>query len=303
MIKAFLQTSSPVQGMLVAALTFLLLSVMQVFAKLLGEAGYHPVEVTFYRNAIGFLIVLGWLLARKRAALMKTKRPRAHISRAVIGTTGFVLNIAAFQLMPLSETTIFLFSSSLIMPVLAVVFLKDKVGVYRWLSIVVGFCGVALIAQPSGQVSLIGVVCALSGATTTAIVGINLRYLGRTEHPLTVVFFFLMIGALLAGAAMPFFAHAPKMTDLWMIAGIAASGTAAQILLSLAYKLAPPALVAPLNYTGLIWALLFDMLIWSYVPGWPVFFGGAVVIASNLFILHREQAAQRRAKAETALVD
>ncbi len=286
----------PVFGMLLGLSAFFLLALMQLFAKLLGEAEYHTIEITFFRNAIGFAGMGTWLLLSRKTSLTRTKRPLAHLTRGIIGTIGLLLTFSAFHLMPLSETTVFLFTTSLIMPVMGILFLNERIGIYRWSAILVGFFGVALMAEPSGQITLEGAAIALAAALTQAVIGICLRSLGKTEHPFTVVFYFLLIGSAGTAFLLPLVWETPEAADLWMIAGVAISGTFAQIALTMAFKYASPAQVAPMNYTGLIWALLFDLIVWSYVPGWPVIAGGIIVVASNLFILFRE-----RKKQETLL--
>lgn len=281
----------PIYGMLIAFIAFALFAAMQMCAKLLAENGYHVIEIAFFRNGIGFIGLFLWLYIKGKTNLIFAKNPLPNMVRGLIGTVGLWLTFAAFTLMPMSETTVFLFSSSLMLPVMAVIFFKDHIGIYRWISILAGFGGVALMAQPSGQVTLYGAIIALLAASMHASAGIMLRHLGKTEHSLTIVFYFVAVGTFFSALALPFFWKTPDITDILLIIGVALAGTMAQISLTIAYKYAAPAQVAPLNYTGLLWAVLFDFLIWTYTPGWPVFTGGAIVIACNLFILYRERKA------------
>jgi drug/metabolite transporter (DMT)-like permease len=252
--------------MLVAFSAFALLALMQVFAKLLGEQDYNAVEITFFRNALGFAGLGVWLLASRKTHLLKTDRPFAHMSRGLLSTVALWLTFSAFHLMPMSETTIFIFGSSLMLPLLSTIFLHEKVGIYRWSSILVGFCGILMMAHPSGQVTMIGAIVAMLAAVAQAVGQIFLRWLGRTEHPITVLFYFLMIGSVFSAMVLPFFWKTPEPHAYLLIAGVAIAGTLGQLGLTVAFKYAVPSIVAPLNYTGLIWAVLFDLLIWSYVP-------------------------------------
>lgn len=126
-----------------------------------------------------------------------------------------------------------------------------------------------------------------------AILQIALRYL-KTESPITVTFYFVFVGIFVTGLFLPFFAtwdYTPKIWGLFALIGL--TGALAQLCLSNAFKNAPASVVSSFNYTGLIWATGFDLLIWNFIPGWPVFAGGSIVIASALFITYREH---KRAK-------
>lgn len=285
------QTSSPDKifyGLAAAAAAYFLLAVTMAFSKELSSF-YSAVQIAFFRNAIGLVLLGGYFLAGRKTNLLKTQRPAAHVTRGLVGTLGLCLTFAAFAAMPMAETTVFLFSTALLLPVLSIVLLKEYVGPYRWAAIVTGFCGVAVMAHPSGAVTGIGAALALSAAFVQAVIGIHLRWLGRTENPLTIVFYFVLIGMISTCLVQSFMGWEWEIHAPWLILGVGVSGTAAQILLTAAYKYAPPAAVAPLNYTGLIWASLFDIALWGVVPGWPVFAGGLIVTSSNLFILWRER--------------
>ena len=199
-----------------------------------------------------------------------------------------ILTFAAYSLMPMAETTVLLFASSLFIPVLGVVFLKEWVGPYRWTAVFVGFVGVAIMANATGAVHTLGVVVALSSALMQAIMSVLLRYLGGHERPETVTFYFFVIGLFLTGLALPFVARTPTIEEipLFFVAGL--SGAAAQWLYANALKYTPAAIVAVTNYSSIIWATLFGWLIWDDWPLPIVFIGALVVIGANILIVWRE---------------
>ena len=145
------------------------------------------------------------------------------------------------------------------------------------------------MAAPTGAVNPLGVILGLSAATMHAMMYSTLRYL-KTEDSLTVTFYFILAGVLIPGIFfMPFIATPIQNSfELILFLALGASGGCAQLCLANAHRHAPASLIAPLNYTGLIWATGFDILVWKYIPGWPVFLGGAIIIASSLFIIYRE---------------
>lgn len=275
-------------GMSAGLAAFFMLAVMNVFAKLLSET-HHVIEIAFYRNLIATLPFLFIIFVLNKREIMKiNSRKKGVIARAVIGTVSLVTTFAAFAAMPMADTTAFLFTASLIIPILGFFFLGEKVGLYRWGAVIVGFVGVLVMLSPSGDVNIIGVALALSAATMHAVLQTILRYLGKTEKPETITFYFVLIGTFVAAIPLPFVANMPTLAELPLFIAVGLSGLAAQYLLSIAFGNAPAAVVTVFNYSGIIWATIFGWLIWSDWPAHTIWIGGGIVIASNIFIIWRE---------------
>lgn len=267
---------------------FFMFAVMNMFAKLLST-NHSVIEIAFYRNLIGstpFLYV-AFVLGRREILVIRHK-PTLVGLRAAIGTLSLVVTFAAFSLMPMAETTALLFTSSLFVPVLGVLFLGESVGPYRWAAVAIGFAGVVIMAHPSGQVYALGVAAALCAALMQAVLQIILRYLGRYESPETISCYFLIIGTFLCALPLPFIAVRPTWGEVPLLFGVGLSGAAAQWLLATAFRNARAAIVTVFNYSGIVWATLFGWMIWNEWPLPIVMAGAAVVIASNLFMLWRE---------------
>ena len=268
-------------------------SIMVMLAKLLS-VNHSVIEIAFYRNLIGsmpfFFIVFA--LGHRHILKLNTK-PGLVGLRAVLGTVSLTVTFLAYSLMPLADTTALLFTSSLFIPILAVIFLKESVGPYRWSAVAVGFIGVIVMARPTGDVYLLGISVAMCAALLHAILQVILRYLGRYESPETISFYFFVIGIVLTGAAMPFVASTPAISEIPLLLGVGLSGAAAQWFLSVAYRNAPAAVVSVFNYTSIVWASLFGWMIWNEWPMPAVFAGAAIVIASNMLIIWRESRLRR----------
>ncbi len=263
-------------------------SIMVMLAKILST-NHSVIEIAFYRNLIGslpFLFVV-FALGRREILTLNTK-PSLVAVRAVLGSVSLVVTFFAFSLMPLADTTALLFTSSLFIPVLGVIVLKESVGPYRWAAVAVGFAGVIIMARPTGDIYVLGIAVAMCAALLHATLQIMLRYLGRYESPETISFYFFAIGAILTAAAMPFVAVTPTVTEIPLLLGVGLSGAAAQWLLSVAYRNAPAAVVTVFNYTSIVWATLFGWMIWNEWPLPAVIAGATIVIASNLLIVWRE---------------
>lgn len=278
--------------MLAAMGAFFMFTVMNVFAKLLSVS-HSVIEIAFYRNLIAcmpFLLIV--FVLGKRDILVIRSKPSLVGLRAVLGAVSLMTTFAAFSLMPMAETTVLLFTSSLFIPVLGVIFLSERVGPYRWSAVVIGFAGVVIMAGPAGQVSAIGVMVAIAAALMHATLQIVLRYLGRYERPETITFYFLVIGTLITALPLPFVAVTPTMAEVPLLFGVGLSGALAQWLLSIAFRNAPAAIVTVFNYSGIVWATLFGWLIWNDWPLPAVLIGAGVVIASNGLIIWRESRAR-----------
>ncbi len=282
------------KGIALGATAFFLFAVMSAAAKILSDT-HHVAEIAFYRNALFFLPMLIYMLWRQNPVIFKTKKPKAVAFRAVIGAISLITTYAAFSHLPMADTTVLLFTSTLLTPFLVHFLLKEHVGLYRWSAIFIGLCGVILMAGPTGTANPLGLGLALAAATMHAIMFTTLRYL-KTESSITVTFYFMAAGMIIPGLFFMPFVAAPilSMKELILFLILGASGGAAQLCLASAHRLAPASLVAPFNYTGIIWATLFDIAIWTKVPGWPVLLGGAIIISSNLFIIYRESINAKR---------
>jgi drug/metabolite transporter (DMT)-like permease len=275
-------------GMAASAASFFMLTTMNVFAKLLS-AHHAVIEIAFYRNAIAAVPFAVWfLLPGHRGRLKIHGRPGTVVLRALIGTASLIATFKAFSALPMADAQALFFTSSLFVPIMGLLFLKEHVGPYRKSAVIVGFLGMLVIVRPSGAVNLGGASFAIAAAFMHASLATLLRVLGRTERPETVTFYFLAIGACLTGLAMPFVAAAPLWHELPYFIGAGISGAFAQLLLSIAYKYAPVALVTIFNYTGIVWATAYGWFIWGDWPDNAVWAGAGIIIASSLFIIWRE---------------
>jgi drug/metabolite transporter (DMT)-like permease len=291
--QAYAHNDHVVLGMAAGMGAYFMFSVMVLFAKLLS-VNHSVIEIAFYRNLIGsvpFLFIV-YGLSRRDILVLRTRRSLV-VFRAILGAISLVVTFWAFSLMPLADTTALLFASSLFIPVLGVVFLRELVGPYRWSAVLIGFAGVIIMARPTGDVYLFGTVVALSAAFLHAVLQIILRYLGRYETPETISFYFFVVGTVVTAIAMPFVATTPTLAEIPLFLGVGLSGAAAQWLLSVAYKNAPAAVVTVFNYTSIIWATLFGWMVWNEWPLPAVMAGAAIVIASNILIIWRESRQQR----------
>lgn len=262
-------------------------AIMGTCAKYLAET-HHVAEIAFYRNIIIFIPLFLFMVMRKNRHLFKTKMPNIIALRSVIGGASLIITFAALSQLPMAYATVLFFASSLLTPALAFFFLKEHVGIHRWSAVFIGMCGVIVIAQPSGAISLVGLALALTAAILHSTMYTILRSL-RSESPLTITFYFIIAGIIIPGMFMPWVAKGIAVEELWVFLLIGFSGGVAQIFLSNAYKYAPASLVTPFSYTALLWTVLIDLYIWDYdLEFAPLLVGASLIITAQLYIVYRE---------------
>lgn len=280
------------RGACYALIAYFFFGIMQGGAKILSET-HHVIEVAFYRNLIPLIPFLIYVIIRKKWSILKTNKPRAQIFRGIFGSISLIITFATFHYLPLTTATVILFTATIITPAIAFFILKEPIGIHRWSAIIIGLLGVIIMVRPSVDAPLFGICLAFFTACLWAIINVTLRYL-KTEPPLAITFSFVLCGVLIPGLAMPFVAHMPAPDEwlLFLLVGI--TGGLGQFFLTSAFSRAPASLVSMFNYTGLIWATLFDIAIWQDIPTLAVFVGGAIIMASNFYIIHRESLAENR---------
>jgi drug/metabolite transporter (DMT)-like permease len=283
-------------GMAAAVGAFLMLSTMSLLAKII-TARHGVVEVAFWRNFIGvlpFLVVI-FVFGRREILAIKSK-PYVVFSRSIIATASIMCLFAAFSLLPLADATALVFTSALFVPIFGFFFLGERVGPYRLSAIIVGFIGVLIIAQPTGEWNLLGVMFALSAAIFNAVLSTMLRLLGRTEHPATLTFYLMAVGGILLAPAMPFVATVPAKSEIGLLIALGLCGLGMQLLLSTAFKYTPAALAALFSYTQIIWATLFGWLIFDDWPASNIILGAAIIVVASVFVVLRESYLARKGR-------
>lgn len=279
----------PLVGIACAAAAIGLFAVQSLAAKLLAAQGYHPVELGFWRCALSLAPLALWVIARRRWDLLRVRRPGLMTVRVVVGVTNLWFLFATMHLLPMADATILIMANVITTPLLAIALLGERVGPHRWGAIIVGFGGVLLAAGPAWEMSAAGLASGAVCALLMSGVKVSLRGL-RDQPPLSTALYFLAGGAAISALALPFVGTGlPTAGNAPLFVLMGAAGLAGQILICFAFARAPASVIAPWGYTGLLWAAAFDIALWGLVPGWPVFAGGAVILAAHLYIGHRER--------------
>ena len=272
------------------------MAVLAALVKACAERGAPVLEIVFFRNAFAFVPVLLYVSRTTGFSVLKTKRLGGHATRAAVGLIGMVCGFTAVSMLPLTESTALSFASPLFMTALSALILKEVVGVHRWAAVAIGFVGVLIMVRPDpGHMANLGTAFALLGALGAAGAMIAIREIGRTEPGPTIVFYFTLAGMLLGLASLPFGGWTiPDLTTLAMLIGAGLIGGTGQLLLTEALRRAPVAVVAPFDYSQLIWAGIIGYLVWDEIPRAATIAGALVVAGSGVYILYRETRRLRR---------
>lgn len=262
---------------------------LSALVKFTGSRGIPVFEIIFFRNLFAF-VPLGLYIARTTGfSVLKTQRPFGHLTRATVGLTGMVCGFSAVQYLPLTEATALQFTSPLFMTALSAMLLSEKVGRHRWAAVFVGFIGVLIMARPiPGEMNVPGVTLGVLSALGAAGAMVAIRQIADTEKGPTIVFYFTLGGVVLgaAGSAFNWVTPDPLTLGLLIVAGLI--GGVGQLFLTEALRQAPIGVIAPFDYTQLIWAAGLSLLIWGEWPH-PLTLVGAVIVAgSGVYIMHRE---------------
>jgi len=293
----------------------LLFAVMSALVRFLGES--YPVgQIVFYRSAIAILpVVLIYAWRNELAAAVRTLRPLGHVGRGLISICGMFCNFSALARLPIVDATAISFAAPLITVAFAAIFLKERVRIYRWSAVIVGFTGILVMLGPhfdlaahsTATVTTLGLGFAIGGAFCNAGSVIQTRRLTETETTSSIVFYFSLICALAGLATWPLSRLLPAWGLDWLVptwpelaalVTVGLCGGLAHILLTESYRLAPASLIAPFDYTTMLWALLLGFLVFGELPGIYVYIGAAIIAGAGLFVIWRErQLGLQRARA------
>jgi len=289
--------SATTTGIWLYLMALFLMAVMYALMKHIADR-YPVTEIVFFRGVIGFLPMLFLVKASGGLASLRTKRPLAHVSRGIINLSVMVSFAFALTVLPLADTYAISFAAPLFVAALAVPFLGERVDGARWAAVIAGFVGVLIVLRPGaagvGSFVSLGAIAALIGAFSYALSLTTARMLGQTETPAAVGFYPAAIIAVGAFGSLPFGFVWPTAGDFMILLMIGITGGLSTILINAAFRVAPSAALAPMDYSGMIWAVLFGFAIWGNVPDSVTINGALIIAASGLYVLHREAAAKRK---------
>ncbi len=274
------------------------------------EQGLHPFEIAFFRNLFGLLALAPWFVSQGLRPL-RTQRFGLHVVRALINVVAMLLFFMALALTPIAQVQALGFTAPLWATLLMVIFLREKVFLWRWGALAVGFIGALIIIRPGIKTIDAGSLLVLGSAATWAFAIIIIKMLSRTDSSVTITAYMVLLMIPLSFVPAVFFWQWPNGTQLFWLAFVGISGTLAQMGMAQAFRMTEATAVLPLDFMKLLWGALIGYLVFSEVPDSGVWIGGLTVFAAATYIAYRESrdsannraATEQQADAAAAQID
>ena len=280
--------SSPmVKAIALALLWTLGISAMQACVRQVATE-IHPFEVAFFRNFVALIVFMPWFLYRAGFGALRTARFDLHATRGLLHVCSMYAFFVALSFTPLNIVTAMSFSTPLFAAFFAVIILGERMGIRRWIAVLVGFAGAMVILQPGiGDLDM-GALLVLAGAAVWGLGLIITKILSRTESVMTVVAYMSILMTPVAAVPALFVWQWPNIEQLGWLVAIGIFGVGANYAVVAALRLAPSTTILPFDFLRLIWATAFGFLLFAELPTGAAWAGGVLVFASTTYIGYRE---------------
>ena len=261
-------------------------SMMDVIVKWSDD---YPVgQVLFFRGFCGIIPILFLIPRNRYFDFYKTTRPVLHFKRCLAGLVSIVAIFIALRNLPLATVVSISFAAPIFTTIFSIFLLNERVGLYRWLAVFVGFLGIVIISEPGFSSLNIFYIYPIVFCLGLSYVAIAIRKLSSTEPVWLISFFFSF--SILILSLFSFYQNwiMPSFIDLFLLSMIGILGGIANLWLSQSYKLSEVSLVTPLKYLALVFAIIFGYFIWDEIPTSKTLIGSVLVILSSFIIFRRE---------------
>ena len=289
-----LKESSTIRGISLMIAATILFSIMHASIKYMST-NLHPFEIAFFRNLFGLFVIAPWLI-KYGIQPLKTKKIKLHAARSFFNVLAMLSFFYSLSITPLAEVSTLGFTAPLFASILAVIFLKEIVGIRRIIAIIFGFVGTIVVIDPVYSSVDIGHLLVLFSASVWSISLIIIKILGRTESSVTITSYMVLFMIPLSGFAAYFYWETPTLYDLLFLLLIGITGTSAQMLLAQALREGDTSIIMPFDFLKLIWAVCIGFLFFSEIPEINVWIGSIMIFCSTLYIAYREKVLSGKGK-------
>jgi len=273
-------------GFLYMFLSICAFSLMDVIVKWSVE---YPIgQVLFFRGFFGIVFYFFVIPKNRLHNFYVTKRPGLHFLRCVSGLIALVAIFIALRKLPLATVVSISFAAPIFTTIFSIFLLSEKVGIFRWLAVIVGFVGIIIITEPGISQLNIYYIFPIIFCLGLSYVAITIRQLSSTEPVWLISFYFSLSITLLSFLTIPQGWIMPSFNHLIILSLIGIFGGVANLWLSQSYKYSEVSLVTPLKYLALVFAIIFGYFIWGEIPTIKTLLGAFLVIISTLIIFRRE---------------
>jgi len=281
-----------VRGIRSMVLAVFLFSMMAALVK--WYAGRYPIgQIVFMRNAFALPAAIAIVQQQGGLGLLRTRRIGSHMVRSLVGSVAMTTGFLSLGRLPLPDATAIGFTAPLFTTLLAIPLLGEKVRLHRWSAVILGFVGVGILAWSQGAfgsstAEAVGIAAGLCNGLFAALSSLMVRRISRTDSSAAIAFYQALFQSVLASAALPFGWVEPTGSDLLGLAAIGLLGGFGQFWFTQAFRFAPASVASPFLYTAIVWATGFGWALWGDLPNRGTLAGIGVIVASGLYILHRE---------------
>ena len=249
----------------------------------------YPVgQVLFFRGFCGIIPILFLIPKDRYLDFYKTTRPALHFKRCLAGLIALVSIFVALRNLPLATVVSISFAAPIFITIFSIFLLNEKVGLYRWMAVLVGFLGIIFITEPGFSSLNVYYIYPIIFCLGLSYVAIAIRKLSSTEPAWLISFFFSFSIMLLSFLSFYQGWILPSLLDLFLLSMVGILGGLANLWLSQSYKYSEVSLVSPLRYLGLVFAIIFGYFIWNEIPTSKTLLGALLVIVSSIIIFRRE---------------
>ena len=273
-------------GFLYMFLSVCAFSLMDLVVK--WSDGYPLGQVLFFRGFVGALIYFLIIPRERIKNFYYTKKAGLHFLRCLFGLIALLSIFTALRNLPLATVVSISFAAPIFTTIFSIFFLSEKVGVYRWLAVFIGFVGIIIIAEPGLTELNIYYIYPIIFCLGMAYVAISIRQLSRTEPVWLISLYFSISITIVSLTTIPSGWIVPSLSDFIILTFLGIFGGFANLWLSQSYKYSEVSLVTPLKYLGLVFAIIFGYFIWDEVPTLKTLVGAILVISSSIIIFRRE---------------
>ncbi len=261
-------------------------SLMDIIVK--WSEAYPLGQVLFFRGFFGVILYFIIMPKENIKNFYYTKRPGLHFLRCLSGLIALIAIFIALRNLPLATVVSISFAAPIFTTIFSIFLLSEKVGVFRWLAVIIGFVGILIITEPGFSSFNIYFIYPIIFCLGLSYVAIAIRQLSTTEPVWLISLYFSITITLASLFTLPYGWVMPNFSDLTLLILIGVFGGLANLWLGQSYKLAEVSLVSPLKYLALVFAIGFGYFIWGEVPSLKTLFGAALVIISSIIIFRRE---------------
>ena len=274
-------------GAFYALIAFAVFATHDVVIKVLG-ASFGPAQLVFFSTLFAFPMIAVMLMRDKTEGNLRPVHPWWTAIRTACATTNAIAAFYAFSVLPLAQVYAILFATPLVITILSIPVLGEKVGFHRWAAVVVGLIGVIVVLRPGAEAFTLGHAAALACAFVGGFASIIVRKIGREERTVVLMIYPMLANFIVMGALMTLNYRPLDLTELGGIGAFSALGFIGGLLLIAAYKASEAAVVAPMQYSQIIWATIFGYVFFGETVDLPTVLGASIIIASGLYIVFRE---------------